>query len=138
MKKLLMIACCSLLAVSSRAALFITNNTGCDVYIVMHAHDQTHGTCNLISNRFPVYATSSQAYNNVTSMNAVPGWQNGPAVNIAAGWDSADFGGVSLGGIVGSATCGGSGSITIPNGCGTSPVQVDWYTIGGNTFIDFN
>lgn len=137
MKKLLMIACCSLLALTSKAALFINNNTGCDIYIVMHAHDLTHSTCNLLSNRFPVYANTSQAYNNVTSMNITPGWQNGPAVITGSGWDAADFGGASLGGILG-VNCSGSTSITIPNGCGTLPVQATWVTIGGNTFIDFS
>ncbi|WP_157977282.1 hypothetical protein [Taibaiella helva] len=136
MKKLFMIACCSLLVLSSRAALFITNNTACDVYIVLQAHDQNHGTCLMQSNRFLVAAFGSQAFNNVTSLNTSPGWQNGPAVTTGSGWDSALFGGVSIGGNLGP-NCGGSTSITVPNGCGTTTVQADWYTIGGNTFIDF-
>ncbi len=132
-----MVACCSLLALSSRAALFITNNTGCDVYVLIQAHDANHGTCLMQSNRFLVAAGTSQAYNNVTSLNTSPGWQNGPAVVAGSGWDSALFGGASLGGNLGP-NCGGTTSITIVNGCGTSTVQADWTAIGANTLIDFN
>lgn len=136
MKKLLLLACGSLLALSSRAALFITNNTACDIYILIQAHDVNHVTCAMQSNRFLVAAGSSMAFNNVTSLNTTPGWQNGPAVVTGSGWDSALFGGASLGGNLGT-NCGASTSITIPNGCGTSTVTATWTTLGGNTFIDF-
>jgi hypothetical protein len=135
MKKLFMIGCCSLLALTSKAALFISNNTNCDVYIVIQAHDQNHGTCLLQSNRFVVPANTSLAYNNVTSMNTSPSWQNGPAVVTASGWDSALFGGAAGGGNLGS-NCGGSTSI--PTNCNGTAGQADWTVIGGNTFIDFN
>lgn len=131
-----MIACCSLLAFSSRAALFITNNTSCDVYIVLQAHDQNHGTCSLQSNRFIVPAGTSQAFNNVTSLNVTPGWQSGPAVITNSGWDSALFGGASMGGNLGP-NCGGSTSFSITNGCGTATVPVDWTVVGSNTLITF-
>lgn len=132
-----MIACCSLLALSSRAALFISNNTNCDIYIVLQAHDMNHGTCLLQSNRFLVPANTSVAYNNVTSLNVTPAWQNGPAVITGSGWDSALFGGATLGGNLGP-NCGATTSITIPGGCGAATVQADWSGIGSNTFIDFN
>lgn len=132
-----MIACCSLLAFSSRAALFITNNTGCDVYIVLQAHDQNHGTCILQSNRFIVPAGTSMAFNNVTSLNTSPGWQNGLAVITNSGWDSALFGSASsMTGNLGP-NCGGSTSFSFTNVCGAATVPVDWTVVGSNTLITF-
>lgn len=138
-----------LIAASSqaRAALFINNNTGCDLTMELYAHDFNHPTCVLHSNWFVIAANSSLAYNNVTTLNtAPPFWINGPAVltggTAAWGWDATKFyfsaaagGGSGVIGATGS--CVPNTSTIIPGACGSN-VTVTWTPMGSNTIIDIN
>lgn len=146
MKKVLALGLLCMAAVSSKAALFITNNTGCPISMSIRGHDFNYNTqCELQSWEVTVAGNSSLAYNNVTSLNVTPGWYGGiTAVTTGGtavwGWDAVKFyatsGGV-FGGQVGSA-CSPVSSITFPNACGGNTVVATWTTIGGNTFVDFN
>ncbi|WP_118976603.1 hypothetical protein [Taibaiella koreensis] len=132
-------------APQAKAALFINNNTGCDITMELYAHDFNHGTCVLHSGWFVVPAYNSVAYNNVTTLNSgTPSWLNGPAVLTGGttvwGWDATKFyfGLAGGSGVVGAAgSCIPNASTVIPNTCGSS-VTVTWGPFGSNTVIDIN
>lgn len=146
MKKVLALGLLCMAAVSSKAALFITNNTLCPINMSIRGHDINNATqCGLQSWEVTAASGSSLAYNNVTSLNVTPGWQGGIIAvttggTAAWGWDNVKFyaasGGV-FGGALGSG-CGPVYSIIFPSACGGSTVTATWTTIGGNTFVDFN
>lgn len=145
MKKVLTLALLCMGALSSKAALFISNNTGCPVSMSIRAHDFNHGPCALQSVEVAVGSGASVAYNNVTSLNMVPGWQ-GPTTAVLTGgttvwgWDAVKFYAVSggaFGGHLGSG-CGASTSLTFPSACGGSTVTATWTVVGANIFVDFN
>jgi hypothetical protein len=146
MKKVLVLALFCMAAVSSKAALFITNNTSCPISMSIRGHDQGHpGGCGLQSVEVLVPANSSTAYNNVTSLNSTPGWQGGAmAVTTGGtsvwGWDGVKFyatSGGTFGGWLGSG-CGPSLSVTFPSACSGATVTGTWTTLGSNSFVEFN
>ncbi|WP_118953223.1 hypothetical protein [Taibaiella helva] len=130
----------------ARAALFITNNTDCDLTIELYAHDFNHATCMLHSNWFVVPANNSIAFNNVTTLNTgTPSWINGPAVltggTTAWGWDASKFYFTvsSISGVIGNTgSCVSNMSTTMPGGCNGNNVTVIWTNPGGNSVIDIN
>lgn len=129
----------------AKAALFINNNTGCDMTMELYAHDLNHATCVLHSGWFVVTGNNSAAFNNVTTLNSgTPSWLNGPAVLTGGttvwGWDATKFyltlaGGSGVIGATGS--CIPNTSTTIPGACGSS-VTVTWSSFGSNTIIDID
>lgn len=144
MKTLLVAALLLLSFGGAKAALFINNNTNCQMIVMLRAHDLNHNICGLESGRLQMEPISSAAFNNVATLNTTnPYWQNGPATTSGGtavwGWDGAIVN--SLGGTmwveVGyPGTCYPTASVVTPNGCLGSNVTVDWYTVGSNTFID--
>ncbi|WP_118976605.1 hypothetical protein [Taibaiella koreensis] len=146
MKKVVTMALLCMAAVSSKAALFITNNTACPISMSIRGHDANHtGQCTLQSVQVTVGAGGSLAYNNVASLNTSPGWQGGlMAVTTGGptvwGWDAIKYFAVSggvFGGGLGSG-CSSPTSVTFPSACGGATVTGTWTTVGSNTFIDFN
>jgi hypothetical protein len=133
-------------ATQAKAALFINNNTNCDLKMELYAHDLNHGICGLQSNWFLMGANSSVAYNNVATINTTsPFWVNGPAVLTGGtsvwGWDATKFyfTVTSFSGVVGaSGSCIPSGTTTIPGACAGTNVTVTWTTLGSNTIIDID
>lgn len=146
MKKVLALGLLCMAAVSSKAALFITNNTACPINMSIRGHDANHTSeCTLQSFEVTVAAGGSLAYNNVAALNTSPGWQGGiTAVTTGGtsvwGWDAIKFysqTGGNFGGGLGSA-CSSPTSVTFPSACGGATVTGTWTTFGGNTFVDFN
>ncbi len=141
MKKLLGLLLCCSAVLPAKAALFISNNTSCPVTIYLYAHDAVSPSLN--ANAITLAGFSAVAYNNVTSLNASPGWLYGYMATLTGpltpGWDCFKFvipsSGVSSGvGI----TCGSPSPQTYTNACGGQPVTVTWTDIGGNTLVNFN
>lgn len=146
MKTLLIALLLSLPALSTKAALFISNNTGCIMVVIVYAHDLNHGICGLESGRLQLAPGSSAAFNNVATVNTtIPFWQNGQTATTAGGtsvwgWDGAVVtnGGTMWAQIGNPGSCFTATSVISPNACSGSSVQSDWYTVGSNTFIDIN
>lgn len=134
-------------ASQAKAALYINNNTNCDLTMELYAHDFNHSTCGLQSNWFVMPGNSSIAYNNVTTLNTTaPFWINGPAVltggTAAWGWDATKFYFTVSGGsgVIGSGagSCISNTSTVMPGACNGANVTVTWNTFSGNTIIDIN
>lgn len=146
MKRLLMIPLLALLSSGAQAALYVNNNTNCTYQYVIVAYDINTPGCVLHSNPVTIGPMSSDAYNNVTSLNVSPGW----AANYTAtttggagawGWRAFvfNFQGSSVGGTVGNALCTAATTVTLPNVCaGSGTVIVTWDTPGGNVFVEIN
>lgn len=142
MKKLLIAAACLLATTASKAALFITNNTGCSADLMLRAHDANNpGTCAYYS-LFTIGATSSLAYNNVTSLNTTPGWTLVGTtgftnmVTTGSAWDGCyvTFPGFTAG-VGAPLACTQASSVTgSSTTCGT--ITVTWTIIGSNVFLD--
>lgn len=98
MKKLFLAAASLALSFAAQAgSLFVSNSTDCSFVMAIHAHDANHPTpCSYRTGYFDVPTNSAQAYNNVTVLNGVVGWedQNGVWTNmVLAGsdWDAVSF-----------------------------------------------
>lgn len=146
MKKLLASLMLGAAAFSADAALFVNNNSGCKVTLVLYAHDAANTTaCSYYSTRLEVYPGSSAAYNNVTNMNS-PGlgwhmWGVGAQTLVAAnsGWDAvlvySEYGPTTTIGTPG--TCAASTSFAV---AGTPcNFAATWTSLGGgNILLEFN
>lgn len=142
MKKLLASLLLVSAAVSAKAAIFITNNTDCDVQFFLYAHDAVNSS--LTSQMFTITALNSVAFNNVSSLNTSPGWFGGVSATTTGGptvwgWDCCKFAipasGVSAG--VG-VTCGSASPQTYTAACTGLPVTLSWVVVGANTYVSFD
>ncbi len=149
MKSVLVFLMLAVASFGANAALFINNNTNCGAVLVLRAHDAANpGSCAYYSTRFPIAASTSVAYNNVTNLNypGGPGWYptvgGGGATLVAAGsgWDAVTIyyaGGLTIN-IGGPGTCTpvGAYSGSYP---GCSFTGATWTNIGGgNVLLDLN
>lgn len=142
MKKLLFTLFFSAAVVSAQAAIFINNNTDCDVLFFLYAHDASNP--GLTSNTITISAHSSVAYNNVSSLNITPGWSSGVMATTTGGvtswgWDCAKFE-FPLSGASGGfgVNCGDGTHVVFANACLGNTVDATWTVAGSNTFVDFN
>lgn len=145
MKKLILFVFIAMIAAfKGNAALFITNNTGCDVTLILYGHDVNNpGPCACYTTRLPVAGGTSFAYNNVTSANTLGWYQFGPSggavtmVNISSGWDGV---GVLFGGFMANignpGSCASTTSYTATSGGCT--ITATWTVVGSNVFVDIN
>lgn len=147
MKRFLMIiALLASLSYGAKAALFISNNTACTFQGIIVAYDINTPGCIMHTNPMTILPGAAYAYNNVSSMNASPGWGGGYMASTvggttAWGWRSFlfNFQGSSVGGTIGDLVCTTTNTVTVPNVClGSGNIIVTWNTYMGNTYIEFN
>ncbi len=149
MKKLFALLCLSGAAVSTHAALFVTNNTSCIISVQVYAHDANLPASCSYYTWFKVNPASSDAYNNVTSLNGSgAGWRLtsvGPSgyttmITAGSGWDAATFDvgtASSPSVIIGNpGTCGTGTYMAVSNPGGSCPTQqLTWMNLGGNNVL---
>lgn len=144
MKKILILLLLSFCTAHVQAALFISNNTGCTVPVIVKAHDIAHPTCGLQSNTIMLPPGVVTVYQDVTSLNLSPGWMGSVMASISGGpsvwgWDAVAFTFPMLSSQVGPPSgCAAGYSFTYPNACSGNPVTVTWTAIGANSFVEFN
>ncbi|WP_162903381.1 hypothetical protein [Taibaiella koreensis] len=144
MKRFLIVALLALLSYGAQAALFINNNTTCTFQGFVVAYDINTPGCIMHTNPMTIAPGTSYAYNNVSSMNVVPGWGGGYTATTtggAWGWRSFlfNFQGSMVGGHVGDLTCTTTNTITVPNVClGSGTVTVSWGPLASNVVVDIN
>lgn len=97
MKKLFLAAASLALSFAAQASIFITNSTDCTFVMALHAHDANNpAPCSYKTGYFDVPLNAALAYNNVTVLNGVVGWE-GPGgvwtnmVLTGSNWDAASF-----------------------------------------------
>lgn len=147
MRKILLFVLLALTTVSSRAALYINNNTTSQIVLRLHAHDVNNpASCAYYSTRLNIDANYAGAYNNVTNLNAPggPGWylpsSGAIMVTTGSGWDAATVWWGTLGqiGIIGPGSCATSGN-TVTATIGSTTITVTWTPLpGGNVLIDIS
>lgn len=144
MKKILMVIALCAICSASKANLIVDNDIGCDVDIVIFAHDMNHlSPCAFYSNRIHVPAGGPDG--NFPFVAAIYPWFDAvtgayvTAVNAQSGWDAVRVyvldGGFTINGTVGVSGCGVSTTWAGSNpDCAT--VHVKWIVSGANTIID--
>lgn len=137
MKTILFLPLLFLVAIQSRAALYINNATYCVNTVVVYAFDVNNGTCMLRSEVITLQPQTAIAYNNVTSLNVAPGWQGGViAVTTGPwGWNGAEINGSPSWSVGGTGSCFATSTLTMPTLCGDA-MQATWTMIGSNTFLE--
>ncbi|PSK93247.1 hypothetical protein [Taibaiella chishuiensis] len=148
MKKLFAMLLLSGAAVSANAALFITNNTSCIIALEAYAHDANLPASCSYYTWFKINPNTSDAYNNVNSLNGGTGWRYtsvGPSgyatmTTAGSGWDAATFH-TSITGptapLVGNTGTCATGTYSSLNQPGTScpTLQMTWMNLGGNNVL---
>lgn len=137
MKTLLLLPLLFLMAIQSRAALYINNATYCVNQVVIYAFDPNNATCMLQSQVITLQPQTAIAFNNVTSLNVTPGWQGAViAVTTGAwGWNGAVINGSPAWSVGGTGSCFTTSTLTMPTLCG-DPMQATWMMVGTNTFLE--
>ena len=141
MKKILMCAALAVATVHAHAALFVNNNTNCDVSLEVYANDANDPQVCAYFTWFKIPANTSQAHNNPSSLNW-SGWLktanglNTPVGPMLAGgtWDAASADRFPATPQVGRAgSCAPGTSLTVPTaGCGYT---ITWTSLGGNNVL---
>jgi hypothetical protein len=142
MKQLFLFVVMAFIGLQARAAMIITNNSNCTIQVRVLAHDANNpGVCALRSNLITIAAGDFEMFANVSSLNAVPGWQGGTVAVTTGGtavwgWDAVEYFGVTNMTIGLPGSCAISVSASAEDLCGAD-VSAFMYVIGSNTVADF-
>ncbi|WP_146146671.1 hypothetical protein [Taibaiella chishuiensis] len=145
MKKILMCAALAVATVHAHAALFVNNNTNCDVSLEVYASDANDPQVCAYFTWFKVPSHSSQAYNNPAALNWAGWLKTANGLNTPVGpmlasgtWDAASANRFPAPPEVGRpGSCAPGTLLTVPAGsCGYT---ISWINVGGgNVLVDIN